>query len=576
MSRERSSAIDWQKAFADDLQQVARERPDAVKVLERHAVDGEGNLSLIISLPTEEIAATPGGLELLAQEQFVVTIPPEPFLPPRVEVLHRRFAAFPHVLSGSRLCIYLDPSSEWDPRGGAAALLERLWAWLGDAAAGKFDARTALYHAVGGVTHSASGGPTLVVRDELPERHAMAYVVARSPQRLDLTANTSAEAAALPIWYSSESLPFGTAYDLRDLARMLDDPQLVRGGHPESGCLPKIDGLLTTLKAAADRNASGTDQLFVLAVAHSQGGSPHLLAGGLNEDLADRLRQVSDATDIPTSLLLPIDWKRISDERPSVTTRRDLTRPVRHLAGARVLVWGCGGLGSWVAEFLARAGASHISLCDPGIVTGGLLVRQDYQELDIGHEKAKALAERLRVIRDDIVVAVEDGYRPEDLDDLAATFDLVIDATANLAVSRALSAISTPRSAVVAQIATDRENGYLGIATIWSPSSPQTLEEVDAQAGERVLADSQLEAYHSLWRGEAAGNQLIPTRGCSMPTFHGSAADLAAVAGTLLNLVAGHLHTAISGVHLVAMPHSGLMVPPHVFIESGLSDERAQ
>jgi hypothetical protein len=238
---------------------------------------------------------------------------------------------------------------------------------------------------------------------------------------------------------------------------------------------------------------------------------------------------------------LPIAWQRVSDERPSVTIRRDTTRPVRRLVGASVFLWGCGGLGSWTAEFLVRAGVSRLLICDPGTVIGGLLVRQDFEELDIGEEKAVALAARLR--------------------------RLIIDATANLAVSRAVSAIAGPRRATVAQIATDRESGNLGITTIWPPSANKTIEQIDSEVGKRVRADPALESYHLLWSRGELGNKLIPTRGCSIPTFHGSAADLAAVAGSLMSLVAGHLETPVAGVHLIALPHSGLPVPPHLFFE---------
>ena len=41
---------------------------------------------------------------------------------------------------------------------------------------------------------------------------------------------------------------------------------------------------------------------------------------------------------------------------------------VRKLACARVLVMGCGGVGSWVVESLARAGVGCLVLVDPGRV----------------------------------------------------------------------------------------------------------------------------------------------------------------------------------------------------------------
>jgi tRNA A37 threonylcarbamoyladenosine dehydratase len=86
----------------------------------------------------------------------------------------------------------------------------------------------------------------------------------------------------------------------------------------------------------------------------------------------------------------------VSDEREEVTKRRDIGRPVIAYRCKNVLIWGVGGLGSWNAEYITRAGAKKVTVCDNGIVTGGLLVRQNYAELDIGASKADRLAERLR------------------------------------------------------------------------------------------------------------------------------------------------------------------------------------
>ncbi len=74
-----------------------------------------------------------------------------------------------------------------------------------------------------------------------------------------------------------------------------------------------------------------------------------------------------------------------------------------------VHIWGCGGLGSWAAEFIARAGVASITVCDPGVITGGLLVRQNYTEADIGQTKADALALRLSSLRDDLNVSIAAG-----------------------------------------------------------------------------------------------------------------------------------------------------------------------
>jgi len=97
---------------------------------------------------------------------------------------------------------------------------------------------------------------------------------------------------------------------------------------------------------------------------------------------------------------------------------------------------------------------------------------------------------------------------------------------------------------------------------------------MDARAGRTVITDSELELYHPLWQEVADGDELIPTRGCSVPTFHGSAADLAAVAATLVNMIGRHLQqlpSTVSGTHLIALPHapSG---PRHHFVLAEAED----
>ncbi|RAC92098.1 thiamine biosynthesis protein ThiF, partial [Burkholderia multivorans] len=138
-----------------------------------------------------------------------------------------------------------------------------------------------------------------------------------------------------------------------------------------------------------------------------------------------------------------------------------------------VHIWGCGGIGSWLAEFIARAGASTITVCDPGTITGGLLVRQNYTEADIGQTKADALATRLRAIRDDLAVTVAEGSVPDPAVSLSA--DLIIDATVSHSITTYLDTLAgEDRTALIAQVATDARTGSLGIANICAPDAPCT------------------------------------------------------------------------------------------------------
>ena len=583
----RPAFSDWQKQLLGELDQLAAERPQEIQVLGRPERGPRGEAVVRIGLDTSGIPRASEGLKLGDSEEFVLRIPPPTYSIPQVEVDHLRFLGHPHVLQGQRLCTYLDPSREWQPGEGIAGFLSRLWGWLEDAAAGKFDAETAMYHAVGGVLHQSAGVATLVIREQGPSKlMRSAYVIPRTEHRADLTYRKDRGGDRAPVISLSSELPLGATGNLGLLLKILDDPYgdaLVR--RPPR-FPPQSLGFARRLLASSLRNPDGSPQYFVLAVPHPAGGAPHLLGGRLAAAAADSLRALAGEVSVikidPKDLDqdATVEWCPISDERPQVTTRRDEARPVNGLRDKTVQVWGCGGLGSWIVEFIARAGAAEITVCDHGSVSGGLLVRQNYGEDDIGANKAEALGRRLESIRDDLRVVVETGPKPRSLDSILSA-DLLIDATVSNAVAALIDQIaaSPERRGLIAQVATDARSGNLGVATICAAGSASTPSAIDAAAGEAVLKRGDLEPYHVLWDSDPdSEDSLIPTRGCSVPTFHGSAADLAGVAAALVNVIGSHLMSpevaSVSGTHLVALPNAG-SGPAHLFIPIDRDDETA-
>lgn len=567
----------WQKQLLAELKAIAEQRPDELRITQRPTQGTDGTAVIKISLHTADIPHATRGLEG-EDEEFIIRIRSSFFFPPDVDVDHIRFVGFPHVLQGQRLCIYLDSSREWNPGGGIAAFLTRLWDWLTDAAAARFDASTALYHAVGGVLHHENGTPTIVVREAGPTaRHQVAHLVVRSGFRYDLTYSANARGHRIPVFTLSTDLPFGATSTLATLLACMNDPYLDQCEGRSPRVAPQSPGFLTTLAASAARNPKEAAQYFILAVPHPAGGPAHLLGGRLPASAVDALRRTvakrGAAITLDPSNLNPdilIEWCNVSDERQEVTTRRDDSRPVNGFRGKTVHIWGCGGLGSWIAEFIARAGASYITLCDPGVIKGGLLVRQNYVEDDIGHFKAAALARRLIAIRDDLSVDVADGMVPDNTGNVLAS-DLILDATVSIRVTQYLDAlaISNHRRALIAQVATDAKSGTLGILHICAPGSDVNATEIDQHTGNLVTKDGELELYHRLWQEPLDGHELIPTRGCSVPTFHGSSADVAAVAATLVTLLGTHLQSSpVTGTHLIALPHAD-QGPRHRFIAAG-------
>ncbi len=575
--RKRPGLSDWQKQLIGELEALAQQHPAEIRVIEQPHLDPDGTMVAGISLRTADISREPGGLELKDDEHFVLRIAPSLLAPPNVEVDHVCFLGFPHVLQGQRLCIYLDPSREWHPSLGIAGSLTRLWEWLTDAAGGRFDASTAMYHAVGGVLHRADGTPTIVVREAGPaKRFQTARLIARSPHRYDLTYSSATEGLLTPVLTLATDLPFGATSSFASLLALMDDPYMDRLHGRRPRVLPQSPAFVTMLATRAQKNPPDTEQYFVLAVPHPAGGPPHLLGGRLPTPTANALRSIAEkhgpviALDpAKIDVNLQIEWCNMSDERQEVTTRRDDSRPVNGFQGKTVHVWGCGGLGSWIAEFIARAGVAHITVCDPGVITGGLLVRQNYVEDDIGRSKADALAARLRAIRDDLTVSAAEGLLPDDPSDFVAA-DLIIDATVSNSITQCLDTFAAlpERKALIAQVATDAKSGTLGILNICAPDTQLRPSEIDQNAGRTITSNGELELYHGLWRESFDDHELIPTRGCSVPTFHGSAADLAAVAATLVSLLGNHLRqtaTALSGTHLIALPHAD-SGPRHYFL----------
>ncbi|MCN0178575.1 ThiF family adenylyltransferase [Salinispora arenicola] len=572
------SLSDWQRQVLAELDAIAEAFPGEVEVMGRHRIDKSGAIRLRLRLRTADLPRVARGMPLGEHEEFIVTVGASSLTPPRVEVDHLRFLHHAHVLQGHRLCLYLDPSREWDPINGFGGFLDRLVDWLADAAGDRFDAQTALYHAVGGVLHAADGAPTVVVRDTIPtgKRAHHALLMARAPHRFDLHLNRPAEPDQgdhIPVVILDADLPFGAGIDLGALLQTVDDRYHGRPAPDEAFLKPRSTSctsatMLTVLGASAIRKATGTPQRILIAVPHPTGGPPHLLVASIPGIGADHIRTLVKAGRKKSSMIdidpakiyqaTPLEWLPVSDERKEVTTRRDSARPVAAYAGRTAHVWGCGGLGSWIAEYLVRAGAKKVILCDPGTISGGLLVRQNFVEADVGNTKVEALAQRLRAISDTVEVVATRALVPGEGD--LAEADLIIDATVNIAISRLLDsfAAASDQRPVMAQVAVDARTGTLGIMTVSMPPLEAGPLTIDRKAGAQILQDGAHEAFHCLWNTSASGDEIIPTRGCSTPTFHGSAADLAGVAGSLTSILGAHLNagTSVSGTHLISLPHS--------------------
>ncbi|ACL66456.1 UBA/THIF-type NAD/FAD binding protein [Anaeromyxobacter dehalogenans 2CP-1] len=128
---------------------------------------------------------------------------------------------------------------------------------------------------------------------------------------------------------------------------------------------------------------------------------------------------------------------------------RSAARLPEALRERAVLVAGCGSVGSYLAELLARAGVGRLALLDPEVVEPANLSRTVFAAEDVGRSKPEALARRLLAVEPSIALALEpravDGLPPAALDARVREADLVLAATDDPAAQRALDRFAYAR-----------------------------------------------------------------------------------------------------------------------------------
>jgi molybdopterin/thiamine biosynthesis adenylyltransferase len=91
----------------------------------------------------------------------------------------------------------------------------------------------------------------------------------------------------------------------------------------------------------------------------------------------------------------------------------------------KVAVVGCGGIGYWVAKFLAMGGCENIHLYDPDVIEEHNLNRLDIPMRFIGKNKADVTKQAILALRDEATVY---SY-PFIFSDLESGYDWIVDCT---------------------------------------------------------------------------------------------------------------------------------------------------
>ena len=548
---------------AEQLDEIADASDGTVQLHSTQLPDG-GYSYFHISIRFDGIRRTDDGLRVRARERFVVAIPATfPYRHPIVWTAHRRFAGFAHVQWRRQLCLY-GSSADWHPEDGMYGFITRLDAWIRDAAINNLDPDDAPLHPP--VAYSTV--------DRLVVPRADAPVVAGSPWvGFAELREPNHRTEIIGWWPAGGALPNESALAILLHKRLpFEYPETVRALLDEF----KSHGIeysrfILALAAYANHSPSGSPLLIVLGTPMRRpvARGPHLqhiAVWQVSADDADQLRHLAVTTDtansterdsaihavVSWSLTAKVGWCQVEEMRPEVTLRRDQNSPMAWFLGKRVAIWGCGAIGSHLAESVVRAGAAQVDLADNKRVTPGILVRQGFEDADVGRLKVDALADRLKRIAPDLVTTKSSNdliAHLQDSDPLPGV-DLLIDCTASDALRTAFEAVigDTPSRPPIASVAIDA-TAAAALATLSTPDhSGATLDLVRRLKLEACRSNDLTPFLDAFWPQTHDREIFQPEPGCSEPTFIGSDADLAGLSARMINAIA-HALTTPAGTH---------------------------
>ena len=536
-----------------------------------------------ITLPFQGIECVPTGVPVNARERFLIFVHRGfPFEKPAVCVPHQRFSGF-HVQWGRWLCLY-QSLSDWKPEAGMYGFIERLDQWIRDAALDLLDPEEIPLHPP--VTYRTSDRLIIPVADapipddqpwfgyaELRERGQRTEIVGWQPTTVR-PPNLFATAILV-----HEQLPFEFP---RTVCGLTDE--LKRHG---IDCNP-------LLAADALYIASGSPMLVVLGTPMRRvdaGGPllPHLAVWEIPADVVDELRRfnfsmysISGSEEMGRNAAeqvaqwssnAEVAWCEVREARSAVTRRRDEQAPTSWFRDKNVEIWGCGAIGTHVAESIARAGAKRIVLYDNGRVMPGILVRQCFDDNDIGSPKVEALKKRLARIDPDITIEChyENLNNVLDKKRSADEIDLLLDCTGSTnlrcKLERTLRNWTSPPP--IASLGVSH-NAEAALATLSMPEHSGGPLDLARQLKIRACRTSELEELlETFWPKKPRTERFQPEPGCSEPTFVGSDADISTLSARMLNAVTSALQdTEATGygwlLHTTGPLHSFIFSPDTV------------
>ena len=543
----------------------------------------DDGLIIRVYLSTASLRSSDRGIKLQDWEPINVDIGHDfPYSSPIASAGRKDFPELPHQARGSAFCVRVEPGN-WDPSAGMRGFIHAVIDTYQHIALGTLQGNLQPWRPV---TATYRGEGYAVIKADLPAQKnvsdgvvfcwAVGAVV--NEDRIDiiewLNVDRNLVAAELTRALSEEFAPIITrtpdaflipavvaakpiaieycsfwgklAYRLQEQAVdwLLLLAHLDRAATINKSRSQADQQAAVLFRVAADTGKAVEEQDARFAVARLTQQQVELFQAIHKQD-DDRGQLLSQAAQ-----LLPVPWVEVYDGRPESVLRRTSGRPTDKLAGTRILLLGCGGLGAPIAEHCVRSGAARLHIVDSGTVSPGVLSRQPYEDADIGKPKATVLVARLARIRPEmqITASVADITTSDQFNEpQLAEYDIIIDATANRSVAVRIERAQRDRrdswptlfTVAISQRATH------GVAAVTPQGAVGAGIDALRRLGLRTYASTALgDVYKAFFPPEAGKLNFRPDTSCSDTTFIGSATDIAALAAQLLDGALARLEPA--------------------------------
>ncbi len=552
-----------QRLAMEQLKEITRHSAGQLKLIEIIEPEMAGkSVRVRLSVSTDHYKKAPGGLIFRKREPLHLCIPVDfPFYKPSVNFCHIRFIGKPHVQWGNYICLYQSSELEWIASDGMFGFVQRLNDWLHAAAKNELDPDDAPLHPPVAYTSSKfkfvaqanapvmeEGSGYWLGACRLSKRNRICYDLYEWLESGGREHEENYLAAAILL---SSPMPMEYPRTVFELVKTLEKHGLEFTKLYELLWVYAIrlnyeQDLFLVLGAPMRRAEAGEtlkQHLTVWRIPSETITELKKAMGGAEEDLKQKEESIKALIDwIVTA---NTEWCNVYENREELTNRRDIKTAASWFLGKRVLILGCGALGSHIAESITRASPAKLVLVDNDNVSAGVLVRQAFCANDVGFTKSNALAVRLKEL---LLATYVEGHNKDLRKGVFAEFDsndfdLVIDATAsrsvNLVIERELSSTDVMCPIVSCAISGAAEFGRIIVRMPGHKSGMYSvLRGAKVQAH---LYPSFSDFIDGFWPNSPKETYFQPEPGCSEPTFVASNTDVAWYAASFLNSVVKRL-----------------------------------